>query len=147
MYGSASRHAEGGDGRIAGTAFGGAIAGSALLLAAAAIEAVAALRVGEQNEIDPQVATVMWDLQSILFGLAAPMAFAVLVLATAVLALRKGLLPSWHGAIIVVLGIAMLIPPINYIAIIAFQFWVLLTGMMLYLHPQPAESRSANTVV
>lgn len=135
-----SRRVEGGDGRLAAMGFGGAVAGASMLILAASTDAVAALRVEEQGAIDPQVATVLWDLSLMFFGLAAPMAFAVLVLATATLALRNALLPKWYGAISIVLGVALLVPPINYIAVIVFTFWVLLTGLMLYLRPEPAAA-------
>ncbi len=138
-----SRRVEGGDGRVALMGFGGAVAGAGMLVLAASTDAVAALRVEEQDAIDPQVATVLWDLSLMFFGLAAPMAFAVLVLATATLALRNALLPGWYGAVSVVLGVALLIPPISYIAVIVFTFWVLLTGLMLYLRPEPEPAQAA----
>jgi len=65
-------HAEGGVGRIAGIAFGGGVAAVVLLWASASPDMVAALRVDENKEIDPVLATAYWDLGSILFGLAAP---------------------------------------------------------------------------
>lgn len=142
LYG-ASRRAEGGDGRIARMGFGGAVAGAGMVLASASTDSVAALRVEEQDKVDPQVATVLWDLSSILYGLAAPMAFAVLVLATATLALRNVLLPKWFGAISIVLGVALLIPPISFIAVIVFNFWVLLTSLMLFLRPEPGARQEA----
>jgi len=136
---SVSRRVEADEGGVAATAFAGGVAGVAMLLGAASLDAVAALRVDEQSAIDPEVAAALWDTGSILFGLAAPTAFAVLVLGTAVLALRRGLLPKWHGAISVVLGVALAIPPISYFAIIVFNFWVLLTSLLLYLRGEPAR--------
>lgn len=134
------QRAEGGDGRLATTAFGAAAAGSALLLAATATSAVGALRVQEQDAIGPEVATAIWDSSTILYGLAAPMAMAVLVLATAAVALRTRALPVWLGGLSVVLGIALAIPPISYVAIIVFNFWVLATALVLVLRPEPAAS-------
>lgn len=142
---TASRRAEGDGGRLAGTALAGGVAGAALMLGAAALDTMGALRVAERDTIDPQVATVLADGSAILFGLAAPFAMAVLVLATAALALRHGLLPSWHGAVSVVVGVALLIPMINYLVIeIGFTFWILLTSLMLFVRPEPrtADQRS-----
>ena len=59
------------------------------MLASGAADTVAALRVPERDAIDPAVATVLWDLNTILFGLAAPVAFAVLVLAVAIAVPRR----------------------------------------------------------
>jgi hypothetical protein len=109
------------------------VAGTALLFASGAADAAGALRVMENDEIDPQIASVYYDLSSVLFGLAAPMAFAVLVFATALIAFRYSALPAWHGWISVLLGVAMIIPPINYISMIVFIFWVGATSVLLYL--------------
>lgn len=134
---SALGRAEGGEQRVASIAFAGGVAGATLSLAAASLDVVAALRVDERDEIAPEVATVFWDLGNILFGLAAPMALGVLVLATAVVARRTGLLPTWHVVVSVLLGVALLAPPINYVAVIVFTFWALITGVVLYLAGDP----------
>lgn len=141
---SVSRRVES-EGSLSGTVFAGGVAGAAMLLGGAALDAVAALRVEEQGAIDPEVAAVLWDAGSILYGLSAPTALGVAVLAIAVLALRRGLLPSWLGAISVVLGIALLIPPISYVAIIVFGFWVLVTSLLLYLRGERAVATSVTS--
>ena len=133
------RRLEGGEGRVAAVAFGGAIAGVALMTAGGAADVVAALRADENGAIDPQIAAVMWDLNMALFGLAAPIAFGVLVLAVATLALRGVALPRWHGAVSIPLGIALLVPPISYIAVIVFLFWVPATGIALVVAPVETE--------
>ena len=117
-----------GDHTLATVALGGAVAGATLMIAASTADTVAALRVEENGAIDPSVATVMWDLQMALFGLAAPTAFAVFVLAVATAALRTGVLPAWLGILSVPLGVALLIPPISWAAIIVFIFWVPVAG-------------------
>lgn len=135
------RRAEGGEGGLAATAFGGLVAGAAMLLGAAAVNAVGALRVQERGQIDPETATALFDVSSIMFGLAAPMAFAATVLASAVVALRTRALPLWLGAVSIPLGLALLIPPISWLAAIGFTFWVLVTGVVLAL-AEPATSQS-----
>jgi hypothetical protein len=131
------RRAEGADGRLATAAFGGAVAGTALTIAGAAVDATAALRAGAGDGIDPTVATVLWDLGAALHGLAAPMAYAVPVLATAVLSARTALLPAWHAALGCALAIGLLSTPISHLAIVAFGFWVLLTSLLLTLAEPP----------
>ena len=125
--------AEGGEQRLGTIAFAGGVAGATLSMAAASLDVVAALRVDEEGTIAPEVATTFWDLGNTLYGLAAPIALAVLVLATALAARRTGVLPTWHAAISAVLGLARLAPPINHVAVIAFAFWALITGLVLYL--------------
>lgn len=139
-----SRRAEGADGRVAATAFGGAIVGAALTIAGAAVDAMGALRAGARDAIAPDVATLLWDLGSALHGLAAPMAYAVMVLATSLLSLRTGLLARWHAALGATLGVALAIVPLSRLALVAFGFWVLLTSLLLYLaQPRRAPVRAA----
>lgn len=119
-------------------ALAGAVAGVAMMLASAATGAVGALRADENGQIAPEVAAALWDLSSILYGLAAPMAMAVFVLAVAVATFETAALPRWLGMVSVPLGIALLIPPINFIAMIAFQVWVGVAAVALLLHRAPA---------
>lgn len=125
-------------------ALGGAIAGVAMMLGGAATGAVGALRADERGEIAPEVATVLWDMGNILYGLAAPMAMAVFVLAVAIAIFRTAALPRWLGMVSVPLGVALLIPPISWIAMIVFQFWVAIAAVALLVHRAPApEARTA----
>jgi hypothetical protein len=134
---AALRRLEGGEGRVAAVALAGAATGAALMAAGSTADTVAALRVDENGAIDPQVATVMWDLNQALFGLAAPIGCGVLVLAVAALALRGVGLPRWYGAVSIPLGIALLVGPISYIAVMVFLFWVPATGVALVTAPEP----------
>lgn len=134
------REAEGGTGRIAGIAFGGGVAAATLLWAGSAIDMLGALRVGEQDAIDPQVATVYWDLSTGLFGLAAPYGMAVLLGASAVAALRFGALPSWLAWTAVLIAVACVVAPIAFAAIIVSFLWVAITGVVLYMGETPARA-------
>lgn len=140
---AAGRRAEGGDGTLSTAAFAGCAAGATLALGASSLQAMGALRVQERGDIDPAVATALFDGGSILYGLAAPVGFGVFALAVATLALRHGLFPAWHGVVSAILGVALLIPPISYVAVTAaFTLWVLGTSVMLYLRAgEPAVAR------
>lgn len=139
--------AERGGGALSATAFGGIVAGAALALAGTALDTAAALRVDARGTIAPDIAAVLADAQNVLFGMAAPMAFGVAVLATAALAFRTSVLPSWLAVLSAVLGIALLVPPINYVAAIVFTFWSLVTGLVLYLQSrgEPAAGRAESS--
>ncbi|MGH2900771.1 MAG: hypothetical protein ACRDMZ_18995 [Solirubrobacteraceae bacterium] len=143
LYSMLRRERGGSEGQTAAVAFAGAIAGCAMLLGAGAASMMAALRADEAGRIAPDVATVLWDMSSILYGLAAPMAMAVLVLAVAVAALRGAALPAWLGVLSVPLGIALALPPINHVAIIAFQFWVGIAAVGVLLHGASAVKAAA----
>ena len=136
-------HAEGGSGPVAGIAFGGGVAAVVLLWASASIEAVAVLRVDENDAIDPQLAAAYWDLNSILFGLAAPYAMAVLLGASAIAAFRFGALPTWLGGLGALIALACLVPPIAFFVIIISFFWVAVTGVVLFLQGEPAAAEPA----
>lgn len=125
--------AEGGTGRVAGIAFAGGVAAVVLMWASAAVEMVAALRVDEQDRIDPQLAAAYWDLSSVFFGLAAPYGMAALLGASAIAAFRFGALPVWLGALGALIAVGCLIPPISFYVIIVSFFWVGATGVVLFL--------------
>jgi hypothetical protein len=80
----------------------------------------------------------MADGHNVLFGTAAPMAFGVAVLAIAAVAFRSRVLPTWLAGLSAVLGVALLVPPIAYIAAIVFTFWCPVTGIVVYLRSSPA---------
>ena len=135
--------ADGAGSPLAAVALVGGTAGAALMIGSAAIGIVGGLRADEQGSIDPQVAAALFDISNIMYGAAAPMAWAAAVLATAVVALRSSALPSWLGALSVVMGIALLIPPINFISILVMGLWVVAVAIVFYLRagtdggPQP----------
>lgn len=136
---SVLRRAETAEGRVSAIAFAGGTAGVALLLAAASVDLVAALRVDEQDQIDPAVATALWDISLILFGAAATMAFAVLLVATGVVILRTRTLPVWLGWVSLVIGIGLAIPPISFFVFFGFLAWVLITSVVLYLAAEKTQ--------
>ena len=129
---SALARAEGGNGRLSAVAFAGGVAGATLLIASNAVMMLAALRVQEQDRIDPQVATVYYDLNTAFFGMAAPTAFAVLMAATALVAIRTGALPVALGWLAALMALGFLIAPIAWIVMLALVIWVAITGIVLY---------------
>lgn len=129
------RLAEGADGRLSSIAFGGAVAAATILMVMNAAYAIAALRVEEHDEISPDTATALYDLANGLVGAALPVALAVLVGATGVLALRTGALPRWLGILSLVIMVGLLILPIAWILNLAALIWVLVVSVMLYLRP------------
>lgn len=59
------------------------------------------------------------------------------MLAIAAVAFRTRVLPTWLAGLSA-LGVALLVPPIVYIAAIVFTFWCLVTGIVVYLRSSPA---------
>ncbi len=129
---SRARRAEGPGGAAAVAIVVGATAGTALMLAGAGIDAMAAIRVEDQGAVDPQVAVVAFDASSILYRAAAPIGWAVALLATARLGLGSGLLPRWLAIASGLLGVLLLIPQISYLGMVLFTLWPLAVGVALY---------------
>jgi hypothetical protein len=137
---SHARRAEGSDAPIAMAIALGATVGTTLLLAAAAIDVAAALRIDEQGGVDPQVATVAFDISRVLFGAAAPIGWAVALIAVARLSFSAGMLPGWLGLLSGLLGVILLIPQVSYIGMILFVLWPLVVGVVLYRGEPTADT-------
>ena len=128
------RAVESPEGRLANLAFGGSVAGASMLLGASIVHAAMALRADDANRIDANVAASFADLGNLFLGAAAPVAFAILVAATAVAVLRyRAVLPTWFGWFSVFLALAMVALPINFIFMFVFMLWALAVGVVLYL--------------
>jgi hypothetical protein len=136
------RDAEGGDGRVSSIGFAGGLIGAAMLLGSAATTMVAALRVDEQGTISAELATVMGDLSSILFGLAAPLALGVLVAASAVVGFRHAALPPWLSWTSSALAVVMVIPFVSWAAMLVFPLWAGTVSVLIYLR-ETAPARAA----
>ena len=130
--------------RLAGIALAGGTAAAALSLAGHSAQLVAALRADERGTIDPQVATVLFDLTNIFIEAAAPIGFAVLLAASAVAGLRAGALPKWLCWLGAIIALALAITPIAFLALLAFAIWVLLASVTLFAaSPAGADGDSA----
>lgn len=130
---SAIARAEGGSGRLAATAFGGAAAATAVGVSAPLINLMGVLRVDETGSIDPATATALFDISYVLFAAAAQAAAATLLLATAVAALRyRAVLPRWLALVTIPIGVAMLIPAVGLVALFVALGWVVIVSVLLY---------------
>lgn len=91
-----------------------------------------AARADDKGTIDPGVATALSDLHAHLAGGVAPLAFGVLVVATAAVGFRHGALPRWLALISAVLGAALILPVAPWVAIMFFPFRVVAMSILLY---------------
>jgi hypothetical protein len=110
----------------------------AVMMVAATMDLVAASRADAQGAIDPAAAAVLFDLGIALFSTAAPIVWAPAVLAVGMLALRGRALPRWLGAVSVVLGVALLVPPAGLVAMIVLHFWVVALSVLFARRERPA---------
>jgi hypothetical protein len=130
------------EGGLPALAFGGGIAAATLVLVANAAMMSGAFRADEDGQIDPAAAAVLTDLNGIIVGIAAPVALAVFLAATGVVAIATGVLPRWVGWVSLVIALGFLVPVISYIFWLPFGVWVLVVSVILYLRPSEATPRT-----
>lgn len=129
---SHTRAAEGGTGRLSAVAFGGGVAAGAGMIVGYGAVLAAAQRAGADGGIAEATATAFSDLSGVLIGNAVPMAFAVLIGATAVVSFRTGAFARWLTWASAVLAVGLL-TPINWIFIAFALLWILVVAVLLYL--------------
>jgi len=128
---SSLRVAERGTGRLSAVAFGGGVAAAAAMVVGYSATLAAAQRAGTTGGISADAATSLHDLAGVLVGNTAPVAFAVLVAAAALVALRTGVFPAWLAWVSVVLAVGLL-TPLNYIFMGFALLWVLIVSILLF---------------
>jgi hypothetical protein len=123
---------EGGNGRMSGIAFAGAIAGAVVLGISFVGIFATGLRAGAEGSITPVGAITMYDFWAQLSGQLFGIFTAVFIGATAIISLRTGLFPAWFGwaSLVVAFG---LLTPYAY-AVLAFAIlWLLVVSIWLYV--------------
>lgn len=127
---SALHQAEGGTGRLSMIAFGGGVmSGMGLLAGYYTIIYTAGLLAGQTDGISPTQALIMFNLYIILTGLMHGM--ALLMGASAIVALRTKSFPAWFGwaSVVITLGI---VSPLDYIFLEASPLWIALVSVWLF---------------
>ena len=130
---------EGSDGWISPLAWGGGVATMTLLAAGFAVNSVGALRAREGVLGGGDVAAVFYDGSQGLTGLAASIAMAVLLAASAAVVLQHGGLPRWFGWASAVLAAIGLVTPVSFLLSLLFPFWVAGAAVLLVRAGAPAE--------
>jgi hypothetical protein len=130
---SALRGAEGGTGRLSAVAF----AGAAIL--AVGLATVAGLQFALADAADDLAPDQVHTLSALAYSffLPLPVGLALLLLATAVVVLRTGVLPKWVGWVALAIGLVAMTPA-GFFAFLASGLWVLAVAVLLYLRGQPA---------
>lgn len=133
--------AEGGGGRLTGIAFGGGLVAASMFLLVDTANFAGAIRADEDGKIDPGVAATLYDVSGLTIA-AGAFALAVLVFATAAIALRTAVLPRWLAWLSVLIGVSLL-TPWNWIGAFAGLLWVLAVSITLYARPGSTETAAA----
>jgi hypothetical protein len=124
------RLSEGADGWISPLAAGGGVATLSLLAAGFALNAAGALRARESG-IAPDVAAVFYDSSLALIGLAASVAMAILLAATAVITFQFSALPRWFGWVSAMLAGLGIVTPVSFVLSLVFPLWVGVAAVLL----------------
>jgi hypothetical protein len=133
--------AEGPPGRLANTAFGGAIIGATGWLLLIGFTFVAA---DTADDVAPQVTQTLSVLQAdFFFPLAA--GFAVFLLASGLAVVRTAALPSWLGWSALVLGV-LCVTPVGFFAILAMLIWIVVVSVILFMATSAAPPPGQTTL-
>jgi len=125
------RAAEGGEGRLSAAAFGGGVAGIALLLAGAGLLSGIAFKLADGQLPNPIVTRAFFDASSALFAMVA-FGFAVFFAAASCSAARSGALPPWaywSGSVIAVIQL------VSALALVAKSGFFATGGAMGFIAP------------
>jgi hypothetical protein len=135
---SVLRRAEGENGWLAASAFGGGLTALAIKLMSA-VPLLAAFY-GVAHGIDSPVAQTLQDMAAVIFMLSL-LPLAVLLLPTAVLSIRAGALPRWLGWLALLVAVADLAAggsglmfgaaAFSGLPLVLFTFWTLLSSIVL----------------
>jgi len=121
--------AEGGDGRLTAIAFAGGVATAICLALMPGGDMAAAL---SNEDLDASAALALGSVgDAFFFG--AEYLLPVLLVASALVALRYGALPRWLAWVQLLVALVLLIGPIGWAALVfAFPLWVLVTSYVLW---------------
>jgi hypothetical protein len=120
--------AEGVPGRLAGIAFAGGIATAVFLIGVPLGDVAAAIA----DDLEPAAAQALNEVGTAFF-VGAEFSAVVLLVATALVALRTAVLPRWLAWVSLLLALWLLIAPIGWLGlIVGFPLWILVVSVLLY---------------
>jgi hypothetical protein len=137
---AALHRAEGGVGRVASIAYTGGV-GTALLLTAALGAQVSGVIAADENEnLSAQTAETLWWVGDGFF-VGATFFLAAFLAASAILLLRRRVLPLWFGIVTAILAVAAFVPFISWaVLIFAMPLWIIFVAIWLYVRPAARDA-------
>jgi hypothetical protein len=121
--------AEGGDGRLTSLAFAGGVATAICVALQPGPDAAAAL---SNEDLDASAARAIHSISDAFF-LGAEYLLVILLVATALVALRTRVFPAWFAWVSLLIAVVLLTGIIGWAALIfAFPVWVLVTVFLLW---------------
>lgn len=121
-----------GAGRLATVAFGGGLASAIVVGIGFSFLVTLAGRALDAGDLSAAEAVVANDLYGELMGVVFPICMAVMVEATAVVAIRGAVFPAWFGWLSSVLALGLL-TPVGYLVATVGLLWIVVVGIWLTL--------------
>jgi hypothetical protein len=133
-----ARHVRRGDRWLATGALGGAVVAAVGLTFLTGFDLV--LATGTKDLTSTSAQTLIL-LENDLF-LPAVLGFALFGILAGLAVVAGRILPAWMGWVLFAIGIAALVPPISWFAMLATALWVLLAGIWMVVQGPPAAERA-----
>ncbi|MEK6277573.1 MAG: hypothetical protein AABM29_06140 [Actinomycetota bacterium] len=124
----ALRESEPAPGRLSAVAFGGSLIAATGILIFAGVDFMLGETVGDV----PPAVTHTFSVMDENFFFPVAGGFIIMLLATGVVAIRTGALPSWLGWVSLLIAVVMLTPA-GFAGFLATLLWIPIVGVILYL--------------
>ena len=132
------RHVRRGDRWIATGALGGAVVAAVGLTCLLGFDLVLATDTKDLTATSAQTLILLEND----FFLPAVLGFALFGVLGGLAVVAGRILPVWTGWVLFVIGIAALVPPISWFALLATMLWVLIAGIWMVVQGPPAVERA-----
>jgi hypothetical protein len=133
-----TRHVRRGGRWIAAGALGGAVCAAIGLTAIVAFDLVLAT---DTKDLTPVSAQTLNLLQNDFF-LPIVLGFALFGVLGGLAVVTGRILPAWMGWVLFAIGIAALVPPISWFALLGTMLWVLIASVWMVIQGAPAAERA-----
>jgi hypothetical protein len=133
-----ARHVRRGDRWIATGALGGAVVAALGLTCLIGFDLVLATDTKDLTSTSAQTLILLEND----FFLPAVLGFALFGVLGGLAVVAGRILPAWMGWVLFVIGIAALVPPISWFAMLATALWVLIAGIWMVVQGPPAVARA-----
>ena len=133
-----TRHIRRGDRWIATGALGGAVVAAVGLTALLGFDLVLATDTKDLTSTSAQTLILLEND----FFLPAVIGFGLFGVLGGLAVVAGRILPAWMGWALFVIGIAALVPPISWFAMLATALWVLIAGIWMVVQGPPAVARA-----
>lgn len=126
--------------RLTALAYAGGVATAICLMLTTGPDMAGAIN---KDDLDESAALALSSTSDIFF-IGAEYLLPIMLVATALLALRTGVLPRWLGWITLLIALVLLIGPIGWAALIfAFPLWIIVVSFLLWRGPSRATATTA----